>query len=291
MFFLKRGYPIRLFRDASSSDDLYKTIVYNQEDLYRQGSLTKISEPEVDHCWACLTCLCGKDEEELEENVAKAVNKHLVDEEELEALFPKNYLKGILKNTIESSKERLKDPSMVYSTKSLILRNMTKIDRNLGDEYSLLKSKKNRKIVLEMWHEIFNFISNDDDPPKKVIFNDFLIFCRASELGLSDHSVNTVYRKISNASWNEYISMDISEFALAVEALASEVYSTKYSESLNSSTLLVERVYYNLCQYSEFQDILHSKQFKQKESNFGNSPFENNYANYQEFSEKFREKD
>lgn len=105
---------------------------------------------------------------------------------------------------------------------------MSKKERRLGDEYALLKSK-NKKIILEMWHTIFNFFSNEDDPPKKIIFNDFLIFCNASELGLNPHEVNKLYNKMANTNWNSYLSLSLNEFSLSVEAIASEIYDTKYS--------------------------------------------------------------
>lgn len=62
VYFLKRGYPLKLWKDPSAND-LYKAIVYHQEDLYRQGSMSKIEEEKQDYCWACLTCCCGKDDE------------------------------------------------------------------------------------------------------------------------------------------------------------------------------------------------------------------------------------
>lgn len=151
-FFLKRGYPVKLWKEPYGQDE-YKAIVYHQEDLYRNASLSKISATahDDDYCWACLTFCCGRDDEEIEENINKAVENKMVDEEELEALFPQNFIKAVLKSTVQKA-EQLKDPSSVYSTKSLIIRNMAKIERNLGDEYALLKSKKNKQIVLELWH-------------------------------------------------------------------------------------------------------------------------------------------
>ena len=73
----------------------------------------------------------------------------IIDEEELEGLFAPGFLKAILKNCIEAeeAKKKVKDLSEVYSTKSLILRHLNKIDRKLGDEYSLLKMK-NKKIII-----------------------------------------------------------------------------------------------------------------------------------------------
>ena len=55
---------------------------------------------------------------------------------------------------------------------------------------------------------------------------------------------------------------------------------------MNSSVLLVEKVFYNLCQYSEFQDVLHSKQFKRKSLDLSQSPFDGNFETYAEFEEK-----
>ena len=83
--------------------------------------------------------------------------------------------------------------------------------------------------------------------------------------------------------------MDIHDFALGVEALAEECYGSSYSQEKSSHSLLVEKIYYNLCQYDEFQDILHSKAFKNKFNvSYVNSPFEDSYSNYQACREKFQ---
>lgn len=54
-----------------------------------------------------------------------------------------------------------------------------------------MKTKKNKRLANEIWHLIFDFIANQDDyPPAKVIFNDFLIFC--SLLDLPELTMNTL---------------------------------------------------------------------------------------------------
>lgn len=57
--------------------------------------------------------------------------------------------------------------------------------RYLGDEYILIKTNKNKDIAIEIWHNVFNFIANEDVGEPLIIYNDFRTFISAAEINLS----------------------------------------------------------------------------------------------------------
>ena len=89
-----------------------------------------------------------------------------MDKEELQSLLPKGKNSGLIKdereNIIEKKKKKWKNPAKVYSSKSLVLKDLHEGPRYLGDEYILLKTNKNADLAIEIYHNIFDFTSNDD---------------------------------------------------------------------------------------------------------------------------------
>ena len=59
-------------------------------------------------------------------------------------------------------KKNWKDASKVYSSRSLVLKDLHSGARYLGDEFILLKSNKEPELAVELWHNIFDFASNTD---------------------------------------------------------------------------------------------------------------------------------
>ncbi len=51
----------------------------------------------------------------------------------------------------------------MYSSKSLVLKDLHYGPRYLGDEYILLKTGKNADMAIEIWHNIFDFAANTDE--------------------------------------------------------------------------------------------------------------------------------
>ena len=75
-----------------------------------------------------------------------------MDKEELQSLLPKGKNSGLIKdnreNIIEKKKKKWKNPAKVYSSKSLILKDLHEGPRYLGDEYILLKTNKNADLAI-----------------------------------------------------------------------------------------------------------------------------------------------
>jgi hypothetical protein len=64
---------------------------------------------------------------------------------------------------------------------------------------------------------IFAFFANEDDPPLKIIFNDFLIFCSLIDIPeLSKTALNSMYIDFSTAVWKKRAALDLSDFTLIV---------------------------------------------------------------------------
>lgn len=98
----------------------------------------------------------------------------------MDKLLPDSYLKEIFKGHRQKEKEKSgEDPSKFYSSKSVVLKKLRRQARQLGPEYSMLKMKRTAVLACHLWHDVFNFISNNDAPPQKIIYNDFKIFCES----------------------------------------------------------------------------------------------------------------
>lgn len=70
---------------------------------------------------------------------------------------------------------------------------------------------------MEILHLIFYFFANQDDPPPKIIFNDFLIFCSLIDVAnLSKNALNSMFVDFSSAVWRKSAALDISDFALII---------------------------------------------------------------------------
>ena len=66
--------------------------------------------------------------------------------------------------------------------------------------------------------------------------------------------------------------MNIDDFSLAIQEIAEQKYSNIGPNEDNKYRFLIEHVYPNLCQYSEFQDVMNERRVKTtKQSNLNNS--------------------
>jgi len=100
------------------------------------------------------------------------------------------------------------------------LRHLTRRARHTGEEFAILKSKKNHKLAIEMWHIIFKFLANEDDTYPKIIFNDFLIFCSLIDINeIPKNEINKMYVDYSSTVWRNSAAIDINDFALIIEQL------------------------------------------------------------------------
>ena len=73
--------------------------------------------------------------------------KVVMENDELRALVPKSMLKGMIvreeeEEQVVAPKKQWKDASKIYSSRSLVLKDLHPGARYLGDEYILLKSNK-----------------------------------------------------------------------------------------------------------------------------------------------------
>lgn len=146
VFFLKRGYPLNLLQDPE--DHITKLVTSDHYSLKKIPTKKDIAEDQKKKrslLYACLTCCCGEDDEEIEEKLVKA--KKVIDREELQSLLPKSVAEGLIKQNKDMAtlkkKKKWKNPAKVYSSKSLILKDLHTGPRYLGDEYILLKTNKN----------------------------------------------------------------------------------------------------------------------------------------------------
>ena len=138
-------------------------------------------------------------------------------------MMPENMLRNIFMSSAELRKReerqsKAEDPSKFQSTKTLILKRLHRQARQLGPDYSLLKLKKSKDLAIELWHEVFNFISNNDQPPAKIIYNDFEIFCEILDLKvLTSNAIREMYFNFAQAEWRSILSLNIENFALVTE--------------------------------------------------------------------------
>lgn len=147
VFFLKRGYPVNLLQDPQ--DHVTKLVTSDDYHLKRIPTKKDLQEEEKKKrslLYSCLTCCCGDDDEEIEEKLVKA--KKVMDREQLQLLLPKSVAEGLLRQGKElvvqkKKKKEWKNPASVYSSKSLVLKDLHAGARYLGDEYILLKTNKN----------------------------------------------------------------------------------------------------------------------------------------------------
>lgn len=67
VFFMKRGYPVRLHKDLQQ-ENLYTAVVYNNDVLDKKLSIekTKVENKGEDCFLSFLTCCCGVDDDEIE---------------------------------------------------------------------------------------------------------------------------------------------------------------------------------------------------------------------------------
>lgn len=86
---------------------------------------------------------------------------------ELKKLKPQNISNQNKKSTI--------------STRSVALNNLTKSTRKYVSDLAE-QLKHSRSLRVEAWHQIFDFFSNEDYPPRKLIYSDLESFVRSSEI-------------------------------------------------------------------------------------------------------------
>lgn len=121
----------------------------------------------------------------------------------------------------------------------------------------MLKTKKNIKLANEIYHLIFNFLANEDDPPAKIIFNDFLIFCSIIDIGsVSKNDLNNIFLDFASNTWKGNIAIGIEDFSVLVEELTRLKYGLAMPHEENKYKFLIDAVYPKLCEYAEFQDVM-----------------------------------
>lgn len=78
--------------------------------------------------------------------------------------------------------------------------------------------------------------------------------------------------------------MDICQFSFSVERLAELTVSEKIEGEERKYFLLLDKVYYNLCLYQEFNWFMHDKRAKPQLPKLGlvDSPFKSSYAKYRQ---------
>jgi hypothetical protein len=88
-------------------------------------------------------------------------------------MFSSGLIEDTKDRAIVRQKKKWKNPGKMNSSKSLILRDLHPGPRYLGDEYILLKTGKNADLAIEIWHNIFDFVANNDQGESMIIANDF----------------------------------------------------------------------------------------------------------------------
>lgn len=124
-------------------------------------------------------------------------------------------------------KKKWKSPAAVYSSKSLLLKNLHAGPRYLGDEYILLKTSKNADLAIEIWHNIFDFASNKDQGEEMIISNDFHLLLGAAEVDRSQEEIDQIFSQCASNKWGMHSGMNLEDFALAIEKIASSEYEDK----------------------------------------------------------------
>lgn len=131
-----------------------------------------------------------------------------------------NVLNSLQKNKTVKKNRKLGDPNKTYSSKSLVLKNLHEGARYLGDEYILLKTNKNVDLAIEIWHNIFDFISNKDEVEPLIILNDFRLFASSSKIKLSESEIDQTFFDFSESKWKDLTALNLNSFSLAVEKLS-----------------------------------------------------------------------
>ena len=152
------------------------------------------------------------------------------------------------------------DPSKFHSSKTITLQRLHKQARQLGPSYSLLKKNGDAKLAAELWHDVFHFFANQDDPPAKIIYNDFSVFCSILDLSLMTPTlVQDLYFNFARTPWKSILGLSLEDFALVAEEIAAQLSSPQEHTSQDLTRLLIEYVYPKMCDFVEFQDSLDEK--------------------------------
>ena len=146
--------------------------------------------------------------------------KKLIDKEELQSLLPKGLAEGLIKREKEEIKLKIKknwkSPAKVYSSKSLVLKNLHTGPRYLGDEFILLKTTKNADLAVEIWHNIFDFAANADKGEPMIISNDFHTLLDIAKISLPTSEIDSIFFDLANKKWGEQTAMDLVGFSILV---------------------------------------------------------------------------
>lgn len=81
----------------------------------------------------------------------------------------------------------------MYSSKSLVLKDLHYGPRYLGDEYILLKTGKNADMAIEIWHNIFDFAANTDEGESMIISNDFHLLLEIAKVNIDQKEVDELF--------------------------------------------------------------------------------------------------
>lgn len=85
-----------------------------------------------------------------------------------------------------------KNKAINVSTKSIVLKNFTKSNKKFkGDIFEQMKH--NKSLRTEMWHKIFEFFSNNDYPPNKIIFTDLEVFVKTAGINANSNLIDKLY--------------------------------------------------------------------------------------------------
>jgi len=127
---------------------------------------------------------------------------------------------GLIKRENDEIKTKIKknwkSPAKIYSSKSLILKNLHTGPRYLGDEFILLKTSKNADLAIEIWHNIFDFAANSDKGEALIISNDFHTLLELAKIDLPLNEVDAIFFDLAHKKWGEHKGMDLDSFSIVV---------------------------------------------------------------------------